>query len=57
MNWQTAGRIIAIAVGAAVLFGLQLGLGQAPYVAVPAGIFTYLAVRGIFALTANTPAK
>jgi hypothetical protein len=51
------GRGIAIAVGAAVLFGLELMFNQTPYVSIPAGVVAYLVVRGVFALTAGTAAK
>jgi hypothetical protein len=51
------GRGIAIAVGAAVLFGLELMFGQTPYISIPAGVVAYLAVRGVFALKAGMPAK
>lgn len=57
MSWQMWGRGIAIAVGAAVLFGLELMFGQTPYVSIPAGVVAYLAVRGVFALTTGTAAK
>lgn len=51
-------RIIAILLGATVLFGLELGLGVSYYVAVPAGIIVYTAVRVGFALLIpDTPAK
>ncbi len=57
VNWQVWGRVIAIAVGTAVLIGLRQGLGQELYVAIPAGAMAYFVLRGAFAFMADTPAK
>ncbi len=38
-------RFVAIAIGAAVLFGLELGFDVKVYVAIPAGVLAYLATR------------
>ena len=58
MNSPLLFRFVAILVGAAVLFGLELGLGVEFYIAVPAGIVAYTACRlGFAMLTPDTPAK
>lgn len=36
-------RIVAVAVGAAVLYGLGQGLGLELYVSIPAGVLAYIA--------------
>ena len=38
-------RFIAIVVGAAICFGLEFGMGQRWYVAVPVGVAGYLLTR------------
>ncbi|HEY4139963.1 MAG TPA: hypothetical protein VGM57_01040 [Pseudolabrys sp.] len=48
-------RIIAILLGAAVLFGLELGFGVSYYVAIPACIIVYTACRLGFALLIPQP--
>jgi len=48
-------RIVAILLGAAVLFGLELGLGVSIYYAIPAGIIVYTACRLGFALLVPEP--
>ncbi len=51
-------RLFAVLVGAAVLFGLEQGLGLALYVAIPIAILAYTACRlGFALLTPDTPAK
>jgi hypothetical protein len=45
MKRQTIGRLVSILVGAAVLFGLELGLDVQFYIAVPAGIVAYTIVK------------
>jgi hypothetical protein len=51
-------RIFAVLIGAAVLFGLELGLGVAFYIAIPVAILAYTACRlGLEMLTADMPAK
>jgi len=57
MNWSLWGRVIAIAAGAAVLFGLRQGLGYDIYVALPVGVVVYFVLRGVFAFLADRPAK
>jgi hypothetical protein len=58
MNKPHLFRIIAVLIGAAVLFGLELGLGVAIYIAIPAGILAYTACRlGFAMLTPDTPAN
>ena len=48
-------RIVAILLGAAVLFGLELGFGVSIYYAIPAGIIVYTACRLGFALLVPEP--
>jgi hypothetical protein len=51
-------RIIAVLLGATVLFGLELGFGVSFYIAIPAGIVVYTACRlGIALLIPEPPAK
>ena len=50
MNRLAIVRIVAIIAGAAVLFGLQHGLGVQFYFAFPAAIVVYLAVKVVFGL-------
>lgn len=45
MNQQAIGRIISVLVGAGVLFGLEQGLGVKLYIAIPAAVVVYLAVK------------
>lgn len=58
MNKPLLFRLVAILIGAAVLFGLELGFGVAFYIAVPAAIVAYTACRlGFALLTPDTAAK
>ena len=51
-------RIIAVMLGATVLFGLELGFGVSYYIAIPAGIIVYTACRlGFVLLVPEPPAK
>jgi hypothetical protein len=54
MNRQTLGRMLAVLVGGAVMFGLELWLGVQFYIAIPVGVVTYLAVRLGFGLVWGT---
>jgi len=54
MNRQMLGRMIAVLIGGAVMFGLELGLGVQFYIAIPVAIVTYLAVRLGFGLVWGT---
>ncbi len=54
MNRQMLGRMIAVLLGGAVMFGLELGLGVQFYIAIPVAIVTYLAVRLGFGLVWGT---
>jgi len=45
MNKLAIGRIVSVLVGAAVLFGLQQGLGLQLYFAVPIAAIAYTAVK------------
>ena len=42
MNKRGISRIVSVLVGAAVLFGLEQGLGLKFYIAIPAGVLAYL---------------
>ena len=58
MNKHRIGRIVAVLAGAAVLFGLEQGLGAKLYIAIPAGVLAYIVILAGFALlTTDTPAK
>jgi hypothetical protein len=51
-------RIVAVLIGAAVVFGLEQGLGLALYIAIPVAIVAYTACRlGLEMLYLDTPAK
>lgn len=50
MTMHRIGRIVAVLVGAAVLFGLEQGLGLKLYFAVPVALLAYLAVLAGFTL-------
>ena len=42
MIWSGVIRIVAVLTGAAVLFGLEQGLGWKLYFAIPAGVLAYI---------------
>jgi hypothetical protein len=42
MNRHGITRIVSVLTGAAVLFGLEQGLGMKLYVAIPAGLLAYI---------------
>ena len=42
MNKHRISRIVAVLVGAAVLFGLEQELGLKLYIAIPAGVLAYI---------------
>jgi hypothetical protein len=50
VNRQAIGRIISVLVGAAVLFGLEQGLGLQLYIAIPLAVVAYLAIKVAFGL-------
>jgi len=51
-------RIVAVLIGAGVLFGLETGLGLKLYIAIPAGLIAYIVTLVAFAmLAADRPAK
>ena len=54
MNRQMLGRMLAVLVGGAVMFALELWLGVQFYIAIPIGVVTYLAVRLGFGLVWGT---
>ena len=43
MSKHAISRIVAVLVGAAVVFGLEQGLGIKFYLAIPAGVIVYIA--------------
>lgn len=45
MNKLAITRIISVLTGAAVLFGLQYSLGLQLYIALPAALIAYIAVK------------
>ncbi len=59
MTRRGISRIVSVLVGAAVLFGLEQGLGLQLYIAIPAAILVYivtLVAMGLM-LGTDTPAK
>jgi hypothetical protein len=59
MNRRGITRIVAVLTGAAVLFGLEQGLGLRLYIAIPAGVLAYfvtLVAMGLL-LGTDTQAK
>jgi hypothetical protein len=50
MSRPATARIVSVLAGAAALLGLEQGLGMTLYVAVPAAIVVYFAVRFAFSL-------
>lgn len=54
MNRQALGRLVSVAVGAAVLFGLQQGLEVKFYFALPAAIVAYTVVKVAIGLAFDT---
>ena len=57
MNRQRIVRIISVLVGAAVLFGLEQGLGVKIYIAIPVAIVAYLAVKVALGLAWGTDGR
>ncbi len=58
MNKARLYRSLAVVIGAAVLFGLQQGLGVSLYIAIPAGILTYIGcLLGFAMLATDNPGK
>ena len=59
MNRRGITRIVSVLVGAAVLFGLEQGLGMKLYIAIPAGVLAYLVTLVAMGLMlgTDTPAK
>ena len=50
-------RFAAVLVGAAVLFGLEQGLGATLYIAIPAGILAYVVTRLALGLTLGSSSQ
>ena len=59
MTKQGIGRIVSVLIGAAVLIGLQQGLGLQLYIAIPAAVIVYMAAKVAIGLLwgADEPAK
>lgn len=57
MNASGISRIAAVLVGAAVLFGLEQGLGAKLYIAIPAGIVAYVVTLVTLGLMLGTGAR
>jgi uncharacterized membrane protein len=59
MNKHGVTRVVAVLTGAAVLFGLEQGLGLQLYVAIPAAVLAYFAVLVAMGLLlgTDTPAQ
>ena len=45
MTRQTIGRLVSVLAGAAVLYGLDQGLGLPWYIAIPIAVVVYIAVK------------
>ena len=54
MNKHRISRIVSVLVGAAVLFGLEQGLGLKFYIAIPAGVLAYLVTLVALGLVLET---
>ena len=50
MDWSRISRLIAVVVGAGVMFALHQGLGASYWVSIPLGIAAYI---GILVLTGH----
>ena len=50
MNRLAIGRVAAVLIGAAVLPGLEQGLGMSVYVAIPAAVLAYMIAKLAIAL-------
>jgi hypothetical protein len=54
MNKRGISRIVSVLVGAAVLFGLEQGLGLKFYIAIRAGVLAYLVTLVALGLVLET---
>jgi len=54
MNRGSIARIVAVLTGAAVLFGLQQGLGLQLYFAIPIAVLAYIVVLVVLGLVLKT---
>ena len=54
MNRHGISRIVSVLVGAAVLFGLEQGLGLKLYIAIPAGVLAYIVTLVALGLVLET---
>jgi hypothetical protein len=57
MNKHGISRIVAVLVGAAVLFVLEQGLGLKFYIAIPAGVLTYIVTLVALGLVLGTETR
>ena len=57
MNKHRISRIVAVLVGAAVLFGLEQGLGLKLYIAIPAGVLAYIVTLVALGLELGTETR
>jgi len=57
MNKHGISRIGSVLVGAAVLFGLEQGLGLKYYIAIPAGVLAYIVTLVVLGLVLGTQTR
>ena len=57
MNRHRITRIVSVLVGAAVLFGLEQGLGTKLYIAIPAGVLAYIVTLVALGLVLETDTR
>ena len=57
MNKHRISRIVSVLVGAAVLFGLEQGLGLKFYIAIPAGVLAYIVTLVALGLVLGTETR
>jgi uncharacterized membrane protein len=57
MNKLRISRIVAVLVGAAVLFGLEQELGLKLYIAIPAGVLAYIVTLVALGLVLGTETR
>jgi uncharacterized membrane protein len=57
MNKHRISRIVAVLVGAAVLFGLEQELGLKLYIAIPAGVLAYIVTLVALGLVLGTETR
>ena len=57
MNKRGISRIVSVLVGAAVLFGLEQGLGLQFYIAIPVGVVAYVVTLVALGLALGVDAR